>query len=352
MSARPRRGNAPWFDRLLRFAAERGRADARDWARRELARNGGLTRDEVAARAVRQASVFAGALGSLSGMMNMVPGLGTALGMMASTPENVYITYRRLRIIVFVAAAHGRELEGEAFLDQMLFVLGMSAGIERAREIFAAWSRAKDLARFSEFLPVPERDRFLVEVPRRIVMTYGGVALLRRIPLVCLPLNVSLDYTLVSSTGLAARHFFDDLSYDDAELDELGVAAYRKQRAMLALMVAMARADGRLDESERALIDACRKVLVVPASLRKTAAADLLRVPDAAEMEELFDAEDRELVGRNLCRVMWADAHASSEERALLDRFRRVLGLDDETMARIESELAEEAAQGGGEARA
>ena len=169
-----------------------------------------------------------------------------------------------------------------------------------AREIFAAWSREKDLTRFSEFLPTTERDRFLVEVPRRIVMTYGGVALLRRIPLVCLPLNVSLDYTLVSSTGLAARHFFDDLSYDHAELDELGMVAYRKQRAMLALMVAMARADGRLDESERGpLIEACRKVLRRPGEpAQETAAADLLRVPDAAEMEELFDVEDRELVGR------------------------------------------------------
>lgn len=333
---------APWFGRLLRFTADRCRDDARCWAESELTRSVARTRDEVASRAVRHASVFAGAVGSLSGMVNMVPGLGTALGFMTSTPENVYITYRRLRIIVFVAAAYGRSLEGQAFLDQMLFVLAMSAGVERARSIFSRWSLEKDWPRFSEFATAQVHRQLLVEVPRKIVMTYGGVALLRKIPLVCLPLNISLDYTLVSSTGLAARHFFDDCRYDDGELDELARQAFRKQRAMLALMISMAKVDGHLDASERGVLEACRKVLVVPAQERKRLAADLLREPSREEIEELFSLEDRELVWRNLCRIMWADSVQAPEELAYLDRLRRKLNLSEELRQRIEDELAEE----------
>jgi uncharacterized membrane protein YebE (DUF533 family) len=111
-------------------------------------------------------------------------------------------------------------------------------------------------------------------------------------------------------------------------------------RAMLAAMIAAAKADGHLDERERGLLESELTRLAADHALRQWMEGELRRPLDPAEVARAAAGQPELAAELYLVSLLVADDQ-SFMERAYLDELARQLGLDAGLKARLEAQAAE-----------
>lgn len=111
-------------------------------------------------------------------------------------------------------------------------------------------------------------------------------------------------------------------------------------RAMLAAMIAAAKADGHLDERERGLLESELSRLAADHALRQWVEAELRRPLDPAEVARAAAGQPALAAEMYLASLLVADDQ-SFMERAYLDELARQLGLEAGLKARLEAQAAE-----------
>jgi len=109
-------------------------------------------------------------------------------------------------------------------------------------------------------------------------------------------------------------------------------------RRLLGVAIAMAKADGVLDTREKALFDHICEELHLSAAAREEVAA-MIADPPEPEQIGAWAVTDQDRLGIFVVAVRMADAdnRMAPEERRLLDRLAKVMGLTPEDVAQATS---------------
>lgn len=110
-------------------------------------------------------------------------------------------------------------------------------------------------------------------------------------------------------------------------------------RALLAAMIAAAKADGHVDDAERQRIDEALQRLDDDAQLHRFVAEQLRRPLDPAEVAAL--ATTPELAAEVYLASLLVADEASTMERLYLDELARRLGLPQGLKAELEAQVAQ-----------
>ncbi len=154
---------------------------------------------------------------------------------------------------------------------------------------------------------------------------------------------------LAGGIGLLGKLAYDAWRKNAARGDESqgapvgeleGPQADARGHALLAAMIAAAKADGHIDEAERAVIE--RQVEGMGRGARALMAAELDRPMDATAIAAMADSDQARREIYALSALICGGDHAM--ERAWLDSLARALGLDAGMIAEIEAQLAQGAA--------
>lgn len=115
-----------------------------------------------------------------------------------------------------------------------------------------------------------------------------------------------------------------------------GPQADQRAQALLAAMVAAAKADGHIDETERAMIES--KLGELGPDARALLSAELDKPMDAAAIAAMADSDQARREVYAISALICGGEHAM--EQAWLDNLARALGLDKAVTAEIEAQLA------------
>lgn len=108
--------------------------------------------------------------------------------------------------------------------------------------------------------------------------------------------------------------------------------AEKEALACLRILVAIARADGRIHDDERRSLSAALESLELPGGV--TVDSLLAEKPDVDEQLALIDSDDaREQLYRSAYFMAHADGACTKEEQAILDRIAEVTGADRSSLA-------------------
>lgn len=317
-----------WLYDLVEWCVREGREDAQNWITYTQGSARNLSRDDLATRVVHQQAQLAARAPVTPAAVGSLPGIRTAVNRRLISADVGFLLYRMIKSIMYQAAAYGQRFDKDGLPERVLLILGVALGDDRTRTTLVAEGN-KPPAKLLERIVRGGAKPYAQHLGEIICHRFHGKGSLSSIPIVGRPYFGAQNFIFISAAALAGRYVFNDCALSKKELDELDARVLDLSRAVLSLMVWMAKGDGSLDRSEADTIMMLEESLLMPGISYEELEKDLPETPDWDRIRRQFQTEDEKAgLLENILMVVWADGEKQPSEDRMCRRLAAELVAD------------------------
>lgn len=328
-----------WLLDLVSWCVKEGREDVENWVQYSTGPGRGLSTDQLALHVVSQQAKLAARAPVTPAAVGSLPGVRSAISQKLITADIGFLIYRMCKSVLYQAAVYGRQLDAPDLPERILMVLGVAFGDPRTREALVGRVPGKAFAKVAR-----NAAEYGDRLGEAVVKRFHNRGEMTAMPLVGRPFFGAQNFIFISAAAMAGRFIFNDGELSREELHDLDARVLELGRAVLALMLWVARGDGQFDGTEQETIMMLEESLVMPGASYEDLEANLPETPDWERIRKQFRTEDEKAgLIENILMVVWADGEKQPQEDRMCRRLAAELVADrmiDDIEAAVRSAFA------------
>jgi len=195
-----------WLSRVVDHEVETHWAQAHEIVRDSVEQYGGEDPDLIANHVIESKARLAAFIGAGTGALQSIPAVGQAIAVGSLVPEALYLAKMQIDIALVVAILYRRHLtpsEAKAVITTCLILALGADFIKNELRLATIQITAKAIEKAIERMG----EKALVELFERIGIqaTKGGI--LKRVPLISIPINAAMNYSQIEAFGWVVKKF-------------------------------------------------------------------------------------------------------------------------------------------------
>lgn len=328
-----------WIYDFVKWMLENSMDTVKEKAKKLKAKYTTFSGSDLVDRIVYGEAIFENDVGLSEEVFSSIPGVEKLLKEKLLTPEVISLIASQIYCIIFIAALYDTSLEDEDMIIRILLVLGISTGLDKVKKAIMEHGEcsAKDL--IEKYLE-GGLIKLLRDISSTMILKISKSRLLRKIPLIAIPVSAGLNYLNLSIAGKAAKYYFNDLQYDAGEITELELLKYKQARAIVSLMMYMARADNVYKEVEKDIIEVVKDNIYVPELYKDDFEKAIKEEPDWTEIKKIIKLKEaKKAVLIQLFLVMYFDDELHLDEVRIIDEIGEKLGIAKKDIKAVEKKI-------------
>jgi len=319
-----------WIYDFIKWMLDTSKEYVKEKSKKLKERYKNLSGDELVDRIVFGEAIFADDIGITPALIRSIPIVGELVSEGLILPEVVSVTFRQVYCTTFIAALYNRDLDEETVPLQIMLVLGISTGMESVRKalVEAGETHAGNIVEKHFPGGIPGLVR---EISNTLNLKLGKTEFLKKNPLIAIPISAGFNYLNLCATGTTAKYYFNDLYFDYAELAHLELIKYRHARAVVSLMVYMAKADQVYRKVEKDIIEVFKESVYIPEKYREDFVRTIHSPPDWEGIKSAIKQKESKIALLiQLFLVMYFDNELEIEEVKIIKEVAEKLNISRE----------------------
>jgi len=325
-----------WLYELLTWAVRESRVDVESWVRDARLKGGATGRDELASQIVNQQAKLAARAPVTPAAVGAMPGLRTAIRDGLFPIDVGLLFYRMIKSILYQAAAYEVRLDDPELPDRVLLVIGVALGDQRTRGALVG-EGVQPPGKIRARVVKGGAEAYAAMLGQTLAERFRNHPTVSALPLVGRSFFGAQNFIYISAATLAGRYIFNDAVLSVEEINALDARVLELSRAVLAMMLWVARGDGAFDPTEQNTIMQLEESLMMPGMSYDALEENLPDVPDWNRIRQMFKTDDEKAgLLENILMVVWADGQKQEQEDRMCRRIAAEL-VADRMMDDIES---------------
>lgn len=195
-----------WLVEVINWVIDHTYDEAREYAEDLKKNNPKMNLDELADECINDDALWAGVVGVGMGALQSIPGIGQAVAVVSIAREVVYLTKFQVEGIIKIAFIYNRRISKDKLKYLVLSCLTIYLGGDFLKQV------AKESSiRLTKRLIIKHIKGATLKMIKKIAMKFGikftKKGILKRIPLVAIPINAVMNYTEIKAGGKIAKKF-------------------------------------------------------------------------------------------------------------------------------------------------